>query len=292
MPCSRRPDRWVARAQPWLGTLVEVALAPAEADEARFAAAFDAIAHVHARMNAHDPASDLARIARAAHRHPVRVDRQTAAVLKLAQRLHGATQGRFDVTLPARRRGRAHAGMQALQLARGQRVRAATPLRLDLSGIAKGHAVDRAIDALRRSGASAGLVNAGGDLRIFGPTDWLPVRVRLPQSPTVAPPILEIRDAAVATSSDAFRGTRAALHDPRGGRLRRYPGSITVVAPSCATADALTKVVALAPARAPRILARWGAHALRLGPEAKALSTTCAGPTAHLRLPAAAVAEE
>lgn len=293
------PERWARRAQVWLGTLVEVALPPAEATDARFAAAFDAIRRVHRRMSAHDPASDLARIARHAHRRAVRVARETYAVLELAQELAQATRGRFDVSkAPVRAwdrciRGRTaapRAGLQALHLQPGRCVRTEHALGLDLSGIAKGHAVDCAVAALRRSGACAGLVNAGGDLRVFGVADWMPVRVRLPKSPTHALPLFEVHNAAVATSADYFREGRAALFDPHRRRMRPFTGSVSVVAPSCALADALTKIVALMPERAAALLARYRAHAFRIDADGLDAATTLHAPTAHLRFITAAVA--
>lgn len=298
MPCCPSPERWQTRAQVWLGTLVAVSLLPQEANEARFATAFAAIAHVHRHMNAHDPASDLGRIARHAHRRGVRVDRETHAVLELAQELAAATRRRFDISAAAARPRRAHPrlrraqgfGAQALHLEPGRRVRTERPLALDLSGIAKGHAVDHAVTALRVSGASAGLVNAGGDLRVFGPGLWVPVRVRLPQHPTHALPLFELHDAAVASSADYFRDGRSTLFDPRTQRRRGYAGSISVIAPSCALADALTKIVALMPAQAAPLLARYGAHAMRIDGAGARCATTLHAPTAHVRLCAAALA--
>jgi thiamine biosynthesis lipoprotein len=303
MPCSPTAERWITRAQVWLGTLVEVSLPVAEASEKCFTAAFGAIAHVHRKMSAHDPASDLARIAREAHRRAVIVDPATHAVLDLAQTLSRESGGRFDVTvapelahrglLPFRAGGRGSrcGRMQALRLESGYRVRAAVPVALDLGGIAKGYAVDRAVMALRSAGASAGLVNAGGDLRLFGSGVWMPVRVRHPTKPDLAVSLFEVHEAAAATSADYFRASRGALFDPRSRRLRRLGGSITVVAPTCALADALTKVVALCRARAGTILARHGAVAFQLGDSEDGVRarTTFGSATAHLRLsPAAA----
>jgi thiamine biosynthesis lipoprotein len=298
MHCCPTPERWQTRAQVWLGTLVEVSLLPQETTEARFARAFAAIAHVHQHMNAHDPASDLGRIARHAHHHSVRVARETHVVLELAQELAAATHGRFDVSAAAARprtdrlrlRRPQGLGARALHLGPGRRVRTERPLTLDLSGIAKGYAVDHAVAALRADGASAGLVNAGGDLRVFGPGLWMPVRVRLPQRPTQALPLFEVQDAAVASSADYFRDGGAALFDPRAQRARGYAGSISVVAPSCVLADALTKVVALMPAQAAPLLARYGAHALRIDAAGTRCATTLHTPTAHVRLRADALA--
>jgi FAD:protein FMN transferase len=298
MPCSQLPDRWTARAQPLLGTVVEVALPPGDATAARFAAAFSAIAHVHRTMSPHDAASDLSRIAREAHHRAVVVDPATFAVLELAQALYRASAGAFDVAiapllarsghLPPSAAGHAtlDARMDAVHLEHGCRVRADVAVALDLGGIAKGYAVDRAVAALRASGAHAGLVNAGGDLRVFGTCHWQRVRVRHP-SGAAALHLFEVRDAAVATSADTFRDDGGGLVDPRARRVRRFPGSITVVAPTCALADALTKVVALRPAESVALLARHRAHAFMLHDGLTQATTTCAASDAHLRLPLA-----
>jgi thiamine biosynthesis lipoprotein len=304
MPCYPAPDGWITRAQVWLGTLVEVSLPVAEATEPCFAAAFAAIAHVHRKMSVHEPTSDLARIAREAHRRAVVVDPDTYGVLKLAQALSRESGGVFDVTvapvlarqglLPARAAGNGvRCGrMQALRLEPSYRVRSALPVALDLGGIAKGYAVDRAVIALRAAGADAGLVNAGGDLRSFGFGVWTPVRLRHPRNPALAVSLLEVHDAAVATSADYFREGISALVDPCSRRLRAFGGSITVVAPTCVLADALTKVVALAPAQAANILARYRAHAVHLGVcgDGVRARTTCKAPTSYLRLPLACAA--
>jgi FAD:protein FMN transferase len=284
MPSSPAPERWIARAQPWLGTLVEVALPSGEAAETRFAAAFAAIEHVHRKMSPCDPASDLARIRRVAQRRAVVVHSSTYAVLQLALSLHRQSGGAFDPTV-------ASARISALRLQGRNRVRATAPIDIDLGGIAKGCAVDCAVAALRASGAAAGLVNAGGDLRVFGTGVWTPVRLRHPGDPVIAAPLFELQDAAVATSGDYFCDG-GNLIDRRIRRIRRYAGSVSVVAPSCMLADALTKIVALAPARARGLLASYGAHAFRLREAGGELhcATTFSSPTPHLRLAAALAA--
>ena len=290
-------ERWVARAQLWLGTLVEVALPARDACEVRFAAAFAAVAHVHRTMSAHDSRSDVARIARLAHRRAVAVDPGTYAVLEQALRLWKETRGAFDVAvapvlaraglLPARSASPEawHGRMHAVALLPHHRVRTTRPVALDLSGIAKGYAVDRAVVALRQAGASRGIVNAGGDLRVFGAYVWVPIRVRRPDVPAQAVHLFDLHDAAAATSADYFRGPRGGLVDPRTRALRAIDGSITVTAPTCALADALAKIVALDPQRAPAMLARHGAYAFRIGTvgHERDVLTTCRAPTAHVR---------
>jgi thiamine biosynthesis lipoprotein len=249
-------DRLTARATIALGTLVEVALPRDEATEARFRAAFSVVSHVHRRMSPQAEDSDVSRIGREAHLRALRVDAHTYAVLERALSICADSGGVFDATT-TRSRGR----MQAIELLPRLRVRALEPVSIDLGGIAKGYAVDCAIAALREAGASAGVVNAGGDLRVFGDAHWHGVRVRHPARPADAVPLCELRDHALATSAAYFAGS---IVDPRTRRSLRLRQSVTVVAPSCAVADALTKVVALAPADAPRVLARYGAQAIVL----------------------------
>jgi thiamine biosynthesis lipoprotein len=106
--------------------------------------------------------------------------------------------------------------------------------------------------------------------------------------------LFDVRDAAVATSADYFRDARCALVDPWAQSPRPFGRSVTVVAPTCAIADALTKIVALRPADSAAILARHGAHGFVLDAGAphlpSSLATTCTTSTAHLRLPLATAA--
>jgi thiamine biosynthesis lipoprotein len=98
---------------------------------------------------------------------------------------------------------------------------------LDLGGIAKGHAVDRAAAAIRALGVRDALVVAGGDLVALGRSEaheaWR-VGVRSPSDPAGIVDVLDVSDAAVATSGDYERffewGGRRYHHilDPRTGR--------------------------------------------------------------------------
>ena len=128
--------------------------------------------------------------------------------------------------------------------------------RRDLGGIAKGFAVDVAVAVLRRCGARSGSVNAGGDLRVFGPVEQT-VRIRLPGDASTAAPLLALHEGSCATSGSYF-GSRQI--DARRRRTHCSDYSVTVRARTCMVADALTKVVAaLGPQRA--LLRRFKAHA-------------------------------
>lgn len=222
----------IRRARPLLGTIVAIS---ADVSMAGMDAAFAAIERVHCLMSAQQGDSDIARINREGHLKPVSVDRWTVDVLEQAQRISERTQGAFDVVMPG-----AKASYADLLLAHA-RVRLARPATIDVSGIAKGFAVDRAVEVLQAYGASAGSVNAGGDLRFFG--DWpARVRVRMPSDPCQAVDLPPSPYCAFATSSGYFGSSVA---DPHSGCTWPLEWSITIAAHTCLVADALTKAIAL-----------------------------------------------
>jgi thiamine biosynthesis lipoprotein len=258
------------RARPLLGTFVQIDVEAGDRRSADRAAdrAFAEVEAIQRLMSFQDPASELSLINRSRAGDIVRLDPRTRAVLAAALELEQASGGRFDVAA-ARSGPGAPSFAQAIELLPGDRVRIRRPAVLDLSGIAKGYAVDRAVHRLRRSGAVGGCVNAGGDLRVFGSRAW-PIHLRLPGAPTRLTYAFGLRESAMATSGDCFE-PEAGIADPRTGRRVALAGSVTVVAPACLLADALTKIVAL-DAEAPEVrnlLARCGAAAFTLDTEGR-----------------------
>ena len=118
----------------------------------------------------------------------------------------------------------------------------------DLGGIAKGYAVDQAIAVLVRAGIQSACINAGGDLRVIGSTPFA-VSIRDPITITNAAREVTITDQAMATSAPYFskrldsNETVCALVDGRDGRAMTQLQSVSVIAPSCMIADAMTKIV-------------------------------------------------
>jgi len=268
------------RARPLLGTLVEVTAHGACQVRVTDAvnAAFDAMALVQRLMSFHDAASDVGRVNRLAHRVAVRVHPWTWEVLRAAQRLAHASAGVFDVTvggelmrlgyLPSAVRGaldrRARWG--DVQLLPGRRVRFRRRLLIDLGGIAKGFAVDQAVECLRARGASAGLVNAGGDLRGFGPVAWR-IHLRHPARPGMLLPFADLASGALATSAGYFTrrvhhgAARTSIIDGRRRVACDATFSASVAAANCMLADGLTKLVALRGHRAGGLVRRLGGRA-------------------------------
>ena len=249
----------IRRARPLLGTLVEIR---ASADQAAVADAFEAVAQTHALMSFQDPASELSRLNRQAWREPVQVHPWTWRVLAAACWLHAHSDGAFDSAVHEEDAG---AQMDAVTLLPARHVRFTRRLRLDLSGIAKGFAVDRALDRLRRAGTRA-VVNAGGDMRVFGP-EAEPVAVRDPDLPHAMRPLGMLSNGAFATSAPYYSEHEGhwSVRDPRDGSSPRRYRSVSVLAPTCLRADALTKVVWLRGVEATQpLLARLRAEAIVL----------------------------
>lgn len=277
----------IRRARPLLGTFVEIAAQGEDAQETEeaIARAFNSVEMVQALMSYHDPDSEVSRINRSAG-EPVPVSGHTWRVLAAAREFAAASGGLFDVSIAPTlaRLGYLplHAGFakpsgqgdwRHVELLPGRKVRLARRLHIDLGGIAKGYAVDVALRALSQSGMRAGQVNAGGDLRAFGPAAQT-VQVRHPREAPRTLPLLRLEDGAVATSATYFaarkrqgRWVTPLIHPhtrtPCGGER-----SVSVLAPDCMTADALTKIVHADAERALAVLARYRARALVLEPDA------------------------
>ncbi len=118
---------------------------------------------------------------------------------------------------------------------------------IDLGGLAKGYAVDRTCRILQDLGVSAGIVEAGGDLRCFGSkpdgTPWN-IAVRHPRNLSQIYTTVSIDSGSIATSGDyeryaVFNGVKYHhIFDPATGYPGRRSVSTTVITNSCALADA------------------------------------------------------
>src|SRR6266545_2399413 len=228
----------VRRCRPLLGTFVEIT---ARGRDERLLtrgikAGFDAIARVNRLMSFHDPLSDVSRMNRDAFPKGVIVHPWTWRDIFL--------RPKYEVFF------------------RRQLV-------VDLGGIAKGFAVDRAIEALKDTGVVAGIVNAGGDLRAFGPASQL-IYVRHPAQPTRVAGVVRLRERALATSGIYFarrkhRGQHVSpLLDGQTGRSARELISVSVAAAKCMVADGLTKIVFAMREEAADLLMQYRADALLL----------------------------
>lgn len=264
--------RLVRRTIPVMGSIAEVAVVHDDEllAQAAIDAAVDRLLWVDRAMSRFDPASDVGRANSLATREPVPIHAETAAVLRAGVQWAAQTGGRFDPCLGSvvelwnvenRRSPPSPSAClryadrrlyESLEIGRHKGhdvVRFHEPdLAIDLGGIAKGHAVDLAVTALREAGIQDGLVNAGGDLYALGRAEdgdpWQ-AGVRSPSDPTALLATLRVSDGALATSGDYeayFDHDGRRYHhilDPETAAPRRtHSHTITVAADTCMMADA------------------------------------------------------
>jgi FAD:protein FMN transferase len=267
----------IRRCRPLLGTLVDVACQGSRDD---IDCAFAAIEKVHRLMSFHNPTSDVARMNRHTPYEPVKVHPWTWRVLKCAQEFSRKSNGVFDITMARQlvkwdylpkpdKRFCDGGSWRDIVLEDKFNIRFRRRVIVDLGGIAKGFAVDRAVEALKDNGVTVGIVNAGGDLRIFGPASQL-IHVRHPAEPTRIAGAVRLRERAMATSGIYFECRKyggkhvGPLVDGRTGRPARELVSVSVAAAECMAADALTKIVFGLRENAARLLEQYHAEALLL----------------------------
>lgn len=260
-----------AASRPLMGAQFEIVLYAYDEAVANhaFDSAFDRVEQLDTRLSDYDPQSELSRLSRSApHDEWMPVSRDLWNVLAAAEPLSRRSDGAFDVTVGpltrlwrrARRRKKmpdeerladalqrvGHMHLKLDPVARSARLMR-PGMRIDLGGIAKGYAADEALAALRRLGISRSSVDAGGDLALGDPppgqVGW---KIGLGPGPGADPRrFLRLSNCGVATSGDAFQyveidGRRYShILDPRTGLGITRQGSVTVIAPSCMTADAL-----------------------------------------------------
>jgi thiamine biosynthesis lipoprotein len=263
---------WLAREEAIMGTRIAVEVW--HEDRAAGEAAIDAvIAEMHridALMSTYKPDSQLSRVNREAATAPVKVDPELARLVARALEFSEMSGGAFDVTYASvgylyDYRARKHPTEAEIQAALpainwrhvavdlpASTIRFLAPgVRIDLGGIAKGHAVDSCIAILRARGITHATVTAGGDSRILGDRRGRPwvVGIRHPDDRERVIARIPLEDAAISTSGDYERffdegGVRYHhIIDPKTGKSPHGVRSVTVIAPTSTLAEGLTKSV-------------------------------------------------
>ena len=267
--------------QSCMGTKWHIALYADDASSANAALklAWGEIREIDRCLSNYLPDSELNRFCRdSPHGDYIQVSEHLATVLRAAANLSEQSDGYFDVTIaPVAnlwRRARAKHRLpkaDRLQAARQlvnwrfiefgnapRQVRiTAADVRIDLGGIAKGYAVDRAVEVLQAAGIESALVNGGGDLRAIGKTPdshgW-PIKIAGATAGDDQRNLV-LDNAAVATSGDTWQylevdGKRYShLIDPKTGIGSTRRLSVTVYAPTCMRADALASALSVMPTK-------------------------------------------
>ena len=271
-----------------MGTLFTITLYARDESIARAAAeaAFRRVSELDDVMSDYQADSELMRLSEQQPGLPVHVSAELFAVLEQAQRVSKLSRGAFDVTIGpcvrlwrfSRKRktlpdpgelaaARQAVGYSKLHLdARHQTVTLLAPnMRLDLGGIAKGYAADKALELLKGRGCNRALVAASGDIAIGDPPPghkgWRIAISGVEADSAHTGPALLLRNAAVSTSGDAeqfveINGTRYShILDPATGLGLSRAIQATVIAPNATLSDALaTSVCILGPASGSKLV--------------------------------------
>jgi thiamine biosynthesis lipoprotein len=215
---------------------------------------------------------------------PVTVDEETASLFDFAQRCYRISDGMFDITSGVLRGAWTFDGSDRLPAPNAiaalmpyigfEKLKWQSPIielplgmELDLGGIGKEYAVDRAYELLSKKAPGPFLVNFGGDLRASGPppNGFWQVGIEKPDQEQNAGMILRLERGALATSGDSKRfvqrdGRRYGhvLNPKTGWPVQNAPRSVTVAASSCTEAGLLATLALLHGARAREFLNEQG----------------------------------
>ncbi|MCB9772228.1 MAG: FAD:protein FMN transferase [Candidatus Omnitrophica bacterium] len=282
----------IHRCRPLLGTFVEITAVGDSREKTNSAinAAFVEIERIERLMSFHDVQSEISYLNRFAKQKPVRVSQETYAVLKCSQELYELSNGVFDIAVASHlmdcdrlprheffREVEPLCGKTCdIDLMLDQRVRFAKSLCIDLGGIAKGLAVDKAMKVLQDHGVESGLVNAGGDMRCFGDDEY-PVYVRHPLTMGQLVALPSLKNMALATTANSYEESRDVVQNcaqvnGRTGEFLRRPFSISVCAKTCMIADALTKIVLALESESIKLLSQLEASAFIIYPDNRMVS--------------------
>lgn len=241
-----------------------------------FDKAFSAIDHIDNIANIYNEESEVSILNRTAYKSPVVVSNDLFLLIKDSKALYDASDGAFDVTVaplvelwrpywdrdavPEKeiiQKTLDYVGSDKIVLNQPNQTVSFTKegMKIDLSAIAKGYAVDKAIVAIKGSGFRSALVNAGGDLFCLGKKDLLflwRVGIRDPRKKGDMLEILRLSNSAVATSGGyeqyfvyKNKDYTHLLHPKTGYPVESVFSSTTVVAKRCLVADAIATAVAV-----------------------------------------------
>jgi thiamine biosynthesis lipoprotein len=263
---------WLSDQQAIMGTVVRVELWSDDqlGGKAAIAAVMEEMRRIDRTMSTYKEDSDVSLINRNAAQKPVTISPELFELIARSLQMSELTGGAFDITYASagylydfRRRikpseealAKALPAINYHHIVLDQRRNtikfSQAGVRIDLGGIAKGHAVDRCIALLQERGIKQAIVSAGGDSRIIGDHHGRPwiVGIRDPRQEGKVVAALPLSDAAVSTSGDYeryFEANGVRYHhiiNPTNGRPVNGVRSVTVVGNDSTTMDALSTSV-------------------------------------------------
>lgn len=276
------------RAQMQMGTIVQItAVAPTEAvAQQAVTSGFQEIRRLEELLSTWIPTSELSRVNEAAGREPVNVSPETMLILKQSIEMAGLTEGGFNIAIGpavdvwkvteetripdeaelARLKPLVDLSQVRLDEQAGTVYLAKPGMRVDVGGIGKGFAADRAVAVMRAAGAQAGVVALSGDIKTFGKMpDGSPFLfgIQHPRKEGALLARVELQDEAISTAGDYERlfirdGVRYHhILDPATLQPARGCQSVTIIAREGMVADGLdTGIFVMGPDRGMELVER------------------------------------
>lgn len=263
---------WVAEAQSHMGTEISVYLWHEDVDQGEQAAAavFAEMVRIEAMMSTYIEDSQISDINRRAAEGPVQTGEELFQLILQSHDISVLTHGAFDITYDSvgqhydfRERLRPDETTLATELPRidyrlvetdriNRSVYFRQPgVRINLGGIAKGYAVERAIRVLRRRGVRHARVTAGGDTRLLGDRlgrPWM-IGIQNPRDDQAVALTIPLENEAISTSGDYerfFLEDDTRYHHiivPQTGKPAGAVRSATILGPDAVWTDALSTSV-------------------------------------------------
>ncbi len=261
--------KWYQRSFDVMGTLAKVEFeSDSEETANRLLDGVQAEMHrIDRLMSPYKPTSELSLLNRSAADQAVKISDELFQLLVRAKHYSKITEGAFDITFSSvgylydfrqktkpdsstRDKLKDSINYRSIQLEPQTRsVRFLNKqTKIDLGGIAKGHAVDRCIELLQSHGIKNAFVSAGGDSRVIGSKGdrlWY-IGIRHPRDENKLIVNMPLQEVAISTSGDYerfFEQNGVRYHhiiDPSTGDSARKSQSVTILANSSLEADALS----------------------------------------------------
>ncbi|MEQ1794150.1 MAG: FAD:protein FMN transferase [Nitrospira sp.] len=278
----------VKRTQMHMGTLGSItAVAPSrEIAQTAIEAGFHEIKRLEQVLSTWIATSELSQVNAAAGQQPVVVGPETLGLVVRSLEMAALTEGGFNIAIgPAveawsvteRQHIPSQGELQALkplvdwttiQIDRQARTifLPKRGMRIDVGGIGKGYAADRAVDVMKKAGAQGGVVALSGDIKTFGDLPGMkgfPVGIRHPRQEGALIATIDLKNEAISTAGDYERyferdGIRYHhILDPISLEPARKCQSVTVIAIEGTVADGLdTGIFVLGPERGMALVER------------------------------------
>lgn len=263
---------WFEDKQSIMGTNIQVELWSDSAQKGKEAiqAVMDEMQRINQSMSPYIESSDLSKLNNHAAADFVQVSKELFELIELSVELSKETDGAFDITFASvgylynYRESQKPQQEQITGLLKAINYRhikfnqnkhsiffADPNVKIDLGGIAKGHAVDNAIEILKKRGIKHALVTAGGDTKLLGDRlgkPWM-VGIRDPRNKDKQTVVLPLVDTALSTSGDYERyfeqdGKRYHhILSPKTGQSAYEVQSVSIIGQSSTLNDALSTAV-------------------------------------------------